>query len=88
MPRLLTKSTTPRKLSAACAPVSESAIHMARAALSNVGLSQESINRAEDQFRTRDTERLAAQIEGGDVRMAQDRILTSALQSGANAEPG
>ena len=68
--------------------VMESAIHMARAALSNVGLSQESINRAEDQFRTRDTERLAAQIEGGDVRMAQDRILTSALQSGANAEPG
>ena len=68
--------------------VMESAIYMARAALANVGLSQEAINRVEDQFRTRDAERLAAQIEGGDVRKARYSILTNAQQSGANEEPG
>jgi len=68
--------------------VMESAIQMARTALGNVGLSQEAINRAEDNFRTRDAERLAVQIEGGDVRLARDRILTTADQTGENAEPG
>jgi CPA2 family monovalent cation:H+ antiporter-2/glutathione-regulated potassium-efflux system protein KefB len=68
--------------------VMESAIQMARTALGNVGLSQEAINRAEDNFRTRDAERLAIQIEGGDVRLARDRILTTADQTGENAEPG
>jgi monovalent cation:proton antiporter-2 (CPA2) family protein len=68
--------------------VMESAIQMARAALGNVGLSQEAINRAEDHFRTRDAERLALQIEGGDVRLARDRIFTDAEQTGENEEPG
>jgi monovalent cation:proton antiporter-2 (CPA2) family protein len=68
--------------------VMESAIQMARAALDNVGLSQEAINRAEDHFRTRDAERLALQIEAGDVRIARDRILTTAEQTGENEEPG
>jgi hypothetical protein len=68
--------------------VMESAIQMARTALGNVGLSQEAINRAEDNFRTRDAERLAVQIEGGDVRLARDRILTTADQTGESAEPG
>lgn len=60
----------------------ESAIAMARNAFDDVGLSQEAIKRAEIRFRARDRERLALQIESGDIRTAQDRIFTEIEPSG------
>lgn len=59
--------------------VMESAISLARGALENAGLSQEAINRAEALFRARDRERLALQVESGDIRTARDRIITEAV---------
>lgn len=56
--------------------VLESAVRMARIALSDAGVSEEAINRAEDMFRANDRERLKLQIEAGDVRVARDRIIT------------
>jgi CPA2 family monovalent cation:H+ antiporter-2/glutathione-regulated potassium-efflux system protein KefB len=66
----------------------ESAIAMARAALDNAGLNNEAITRAETLFRTRDTERLARQLETGDPRTAIDRILTGPEPQVAEGEPG
>lgn len=56
--------------------VMESAVKMARIALTDAGLSEEAIARAEDMFRASDRERLKLQIEAGDVRVARDRIIT------------
>jgi monovalent cation:proton antiporter-2 (CPA2) family protein len=56
--------------------VMESAVAMGRMALDNLGLGEEEIARAEDLYRTGDRDRLRAQIEGGDVRIGRDRILT------------
>jgi monovalent cation:proton antiporter-2 (CPA2) family protein len=56
--------------------VMESAVAMGRLALDNLGLGEEEIARAEDLYRTGDRDRLRAQIEGGDVRIGRDRILT------------
>ncbi|MFK5073531.1 hypothetical protein ACI4BE_28795, partial [Klebsiella pneumoniae] len=58
--------------------VMESAVALARSAMEGAGVSQEAINRAEALFRARDRERLALQIESGDVRTGHDRILTEA----------
>ena len=57
--------------------VLESAVKMARTALSDAGVALEEINRAEDMYRARDRERLKLQIESGDLRTARDRIITS-----------
>lgn len=56
--------------------VLESAMKMARLALEGLDVSPEDITRAEDMYRARDKERLAKQIETGDLRAARDRIIT------------
>ncbi len=55
----------------------DSAVRMARMALGNVGISEEQIDRTEDLYRKRDSERLRAQHETGDLRAAIDRIITA-----------
>jgi CPA2 family monovalent cation:H+ antiporter-2/glutathione-regulated potassium-efflux system protein KefB len=71
---LIRLKTTPAR--AVVREVLESAVKMARIALADAGVSEEAINRAEDMFRARDRERLTAQIEAGDIRVARDRIIT------------
>ncbi|MEJ5975363.1 cation:proton antiporter [Novosphingobium sp. PS1R-30] len=56
--------------------VLESAMKMSRLALEGLDVSPEDIDRAEDMYRARDKERLAKQIETGDLRAARDRIIT------------
>ena len=53
----------------------ESAVKMGRAALTELGTSEEAIDRAETMFRNRDKERLKIQIETQDVSAARDRII-------------
>lgn len=71
---LIRLKTTPAR--AVVREVLESAVKMARIALADARVSEEAINRAEDMFRARDRERLTAQIEAGDIRVARDRIIT------------
>jgi len=56
--------------------VLDSAVRMARMALDNVGISAEQIDRTEDLYRKRDSERLRAQFETGDLRAAIGKIIT------------
>jgi len=56
--------------------VMESAVKMARMAMSSLGVTDEEIARTEDMYRARDKERLRAQYETGDMRAATDRIIT------------
>ena len=56
--------------------VLESAVKMARLALEEVGVGPEEIERAEEEYRSRDRERLHRQVETGDLGAAHDRILT------------
>ena len=60
--------------------VLESAIKMARMALSSLGIEDDEIARTEDMYRARDKERLKAQVEAGDVRAAVDRVITQPLR--------
>ncbi len=53
-----------------------SAIEMGRRALASLSVSVTDIDRAEDEYRHRDKERLRAQRETGDLRAAIDRIIT------------
>ncbi len=53
-----------------------SALSMARSALEGLEVSIEDIERAEDMYRSRDRERLARQIETGDVRVARELVIT------------
>lgn len=62
--------------SAVVREVMESAIRMARLALEQLGVGLEEIERAEDMYRARDTERLSLQLESGDITTARDRIIT------------
>ncbi|MBO9574542.1 MAG: cation:proton antiporter [Sphingobium sp.] len=66
----------------------ESAVVMARAALDGLGLGYDDIERAEHFYRQNDSERLAAQIEAGDVRVARDHIITSPDMAPGNTEHG
>jgi len=52
--------------------VHESAIHMARRALEDVGLSEEELCRAEATYREFDQERMDVQIESGDIYAAME----------------
>jgi glutathione-regulated potassium-efflux system protein KefB len=54
----------------------DSAVRMGRMAMQSVGVGEEEIDRTEDLYRKRDRERLKAQIEAGDLRVQQDRIVT------------
>ncbi|MEO5867570.1 MAG: cation:proton antiporter [Sphingomonas sp.] len=56
--------------------VLESAVVMARRALDGIGVSDEQIDRTETLYRKRDTERLRAQHETGDLHAAIDTIIT------------
>jgi len=56
--------------------VLESAVVMARRALSDSGIGREQVDRAEAMYRARDKERLRLQVETGDLRAARDRIIT------------
>jgi monovalent cation:proton antiporter-2 (CPA2) family protein len=58
-----------------------SALAMARSALEGLDVSLEDIARAEDMYRSRDRERLARQIEAGDVRVARDLVITERPQT-------
>ncbi len=51
--------------------VLESAVKMARLALRGLDVSPADIDRAEDKYRSKDKERLALQIEAGDIRAAR-----------------
>jgi CPA2 family monovalent cation:H+ antiporter-2/glutathione-regulated potassium-efflux system protein KefB len=57
--------------------VLESAVRMARLAMESSGVDSEEIDRTERLFRSRDCERLEAQIKSGDLRARIDRIFTS-----------
>ena len=57
--------------------VLESAVRMARLAMESAGVDSEEIDRTERLFRSRDCERLEAQIETGDMRASIDRIITA-----------
>jgi monovalent cation:proton antiporter-2 (CPA2) family protein len=57
--------------------VLESAVRMARLAMESTGVDSEEIDRTERLFRSRDCERLEAQIQSGDLRARVDRIFTS-----------
>jgi len=56
--------------------VLESAVTMARRALSDSGVNLDQIDRAEAMYRARDRERLHLQVESGDLGAARDRIIT------------
>ena len=62
--------------------VLESAVVMARRALSDSGLALEQIDRAEAMYRARDRERLRLQVETGDLRTGRDRIITERVPGG------
>jgi glutathione-regulated potassium-efflux system protein KefB len=66
----------------------DSAVRMARMAMKAVGVGDEQIERTEDLYRKRDRERLKAQIEAGDLRVQQERIVTEPVVEGGEAEPG
>jgi CPA2 family monovalent cation:H+ antiporter-2/glutathione-regulated potassium-efflux system protein KefB len=57
--------------------VLESAVKMARQAMESAGVDSEEIDRTERLFRSRDCERLEAQILTGDLRASIDRIITT-----------
>jgi CPA2 family monovalent cation:H+ antiporter-2/glutathione-regulated potassium-efflux system protein KefB len=65
--------------------VMESAVKMARLALDSVGVDEVAINKAEAQFRSRDRERLRAQLVDGDLRAARDVILTQDAREASTA---
>lgn len=64
--------------------VLESAVVMARRALSDSGIGLEQIDRAEAMYRARDKERLRLQVETGDLAVARDRIITEPVVGGAD----
>ena len=55
--------------------VLDSAVRMARQAMSAVGVDQDEINRTEDLYRARDRERLKIQYEAGDLRAAREQVI-------------
>jgi len=57
--------------------VMESAVQMARAALEQIGDSEEDIDRVESFYRANDRERLDMQKEHGDIRAGRDRTITA-----------
>ena len=61
--------------------VLESAVVMARRALTCVGVDGPDIDRAEDLYRKNDCERLRAQLETGDIRAAREVILTQVARA-------
>jgi CPA2 family monovalent cation:H+ antiporter-2/glutathione-regulated potassium-efflux system protein KefB len=56
--------------------VLESAVRMARMAMESVGVDVEEIDRTENLYRSRDRERLKAQLATGDMRAQIERIIT------------
>jgi CPA2 family monovalent cation:H+ antiporter-2/glutathione-regulated potassium-efflux system protein KefB len=62
--------------------VLESAVKMARLALGSLDVGEAEIERVEAMYRARDKERLAAQAEAGDLRAANDRIITQDERKG------
>ena len=55
--------------------VLESAVKMARLAMASLEIDEEEINRSEAHYRARDKERLKAQLESGDFRTQEARML-------------
>lgn len=53
-----------------------SALDMARGVLEGLDVSIEDIEKAEDMYRARDRERLARQVESGNIRAARDLVIT------------
>lgn len=67
--------------------VLDSAVRMARMAMETVGVDGEEIDRTEDLYRSRDRERLKAQLETGDLRAKTDRMFTEP-EPAADTESG
>jgi CPA2 family monovalent cation:H+ antiporter-2/glutathione-regulated potassium-efflux system protein KefB len=65
----------------------DSAVNMARMAMSSVGVREDEIDRTETLYRRRDRERLRAQVESGDLRARIDSLVTSPEHS-AEVEGG
>jgi len=63
-------------VAAAVRELLESAIRMARLAMTQVGVDEEEIDRSEALYRARDRERLKAQLETGDLRASIERTIT------------
>ncbi|MBB4087370.1 cation:proton antiporter [Sphingomonas carotinifaciens] len=63
--------------------VLESAVKMARLALTSLKVDIGEIDRTEAMYRARDKERLAAQYASGDLRAASDRIIVQGEREGA-----
>ncbi|MGN6375788.1 MAG: cation:proton antiporter domain-containing protein [Sphingomonas sp.] len=57
--------------------VIESAVCMARLALTEIGVDEEQIDRTEQTYREHDADRLTAQAESGDLRAGIEKIITS-----------
>jgi CPA2 family monovalent cation:H+ antiporter-2/glutathione-regulated potassium-efflux system protein KefB len=55
----------------------DSAVNMARMAMSSVGVREDEIDRTESLYRRRDRERLKAQVESGDLRARIDSLVTA-----------
>ena len=66
--------------------VMESAVQMARSALEYLGDSLETIDQAEVTYREADRDRLKAQKEAGDVRVARERIITQPMRAERGAD--
>ena len=56
---------------------------MAIALIAELAVSQGEIDRAEDMYHARDRERLRRQIETGDIRAADDQIITRPQRNGS-----
>jgi monovalent cation:proton antiporter-2 (CPA2) family protein len=66
--------------------VMESAVQMARSSLEYLGDSLETIDQAEVTYREADRDRLKAQKEAGDVRVARERIITQPMRAERGAD--
>ena len=66
--------------------VMESAVQMARSALEYLGDNLETIDQAEAIYREADYDRLKAQKEAGDVRVARERIITQPMRAERGAD--
>jgi Kef-type K+ transport system membrane component KefB/voltage-gated potassium channel Kch len=62
--------------------VMESAVAMGRAALELLGDSEDQINRAENEYRESDRDRLELQKVAGDLRAGRERIITQSTRPG------
>lgn len=66
--------------------VLESAVKMGRMALKSIGVEDIEIDHTEDTYRRRDKERLRAQVEAGDLRVARKVVIDQTARDGLAGE--